>query len=588
MAVIINENTTPQEENTAGYVAVANDKGEFPLTPVGVTTTYDAGVTAIAGPGTIAENGLSQDAGETTTASTSAEPVIVHTNEEDKGEANETEVETGETSDGEEAVASEETDGELSETSTLYEEDVADFEVLKKLPYIDLYSKCSEAKHNIEDLKSSKEMMDQIGDLSDEQYAAKVAQMDEAQRQKYEGSVKDFYAKYPRMMTQARRVKALLEKMVAIFPQELVGSTAFISKSMVESATIRLENLKNANPVPINQKMLVKRMEETMAAYADRTNFDVLFHKLRYPNQTLEIYKQFIKDGPEESMKYIDKVFMPVFNDKYMTRFRKSFTEQVMLAKEDPEKVNKNVIDVMVFFMTYWLAKTYEKEYQNGKCAVAKVFVMNIYDMDPSSGIYDLPGGSEYMINVGYTIYMILMVSTGGQFSEKQMHKKINAIIDDLLRILEAAKKDCTERNPGKNLDEINTVLETVFPDANVDNLIELDERGEECSDADPSVEATPEDAENGGEDDGEDAEPEEGDDAEPEEDGEPEDDSEDGDDAEPEVRVLESRNDPNRPPIEDDETVPASNFDAAKPEDPDTIPDTVPDTEPARRNIAN
>lgn len=399
---------------------------------------------------------------------------------------------------------------ELSEKETEEAKSAAnatDFEVLKCLPYIDLYAKHNEAKRNIEDLKSMKAMMDQIGNISDEQYSAMVGKMDAAEREKYEGSVNDFYNRYDGMMAEAKRIEELLARMLLVFDTDMVASTAFISKSMVESAAHRRTAMESADEKPTNYAAILKRLDITAKAYEDRTNFDLLFHKLRYPNNTLETYKGFVKDGPEEALKYINRIFMPVFNDKNMTKFRVAFKKICLLPKL--EGANENVVDVIVFFMTYWLAKIYEKEYQSGKCAYVKTFIMNIYDVDPSSNIYDLPGGKDFIINVGYTIYMIIMVSTGGQFTEKELYAKVNAIIDDLMAIVDACRKDLYETTPGR-LIELGTDLASITDGITVDDLPELPapDKAEDDSPAKDADDSEEDESESEGEDDSEEAEP--------------------------------------------------------------------------------
>lgn len=359
------------------------------------------------------------------------------------------------------------TGGKATNEKTIFEEakaaaeskNAADFEALKFLPYIDLHAKLNEAKKNLGDINSMKGMMDQIGNISDEHYAAMVGRMNVAEREKYEGDVTSFYENYPSMKVEAIRIQNLLERMLKVFDQDMIASTTFISKSMVESAALRREAMLNAaEPIP-NLNLVIKRLDETAAAYADRTNFDVLFHKLRYPNNVLEIYDDFVKNEPAEAMKYINDVFMPVFNDSNMTKFRGSFIKLCLMDKL--EGSSQSTVEVVTFFMTYWLAKMYEREYQSGKCARVKTFIMNVYDCDPSSDIYDCDGGKDYMASVGYTIFMIIATITGGQFTKKQLFKKINQIMDDLLKVLEGEKIALFEAHPGREL-ELDTNLEAI------------------------------------------------------------------------------------------------------------------------------
>ena len=112
-------------------------------------------------------------------------------------------------------------------------------------------------------------------------------------------------------------------------------------------------------------------------------------------------------------MDEINKVFMPVFNDMYMAKFRKRFVDLLLMVEnEDLDEDHKvkeysQVVDVNVFFLTYWLAYVYNRELASGKCSFSG---LNVYDSDPSSDIYDLPGGIPFLARICYVIYVIIAI----------------------------------------------------------------------------------------------------------------------------------------------------------------------------------
>ena len=355
-----------------------------------------------------------------------------------------------------------------------------DFEKLKTLPYIDLFGEYQKARKNLADLKSAKEMMDQVGDISkDTKYSSLVNQMDVAERQDLGTSVKEFYDQYDGNVAEGERILDLMSRMLLVYDKDMLGSSAFISKSAIEAAA-RREPMIADGP---NHDAVMDRLNLTKEAYANRTDYSMLFHKLRYPNNILNLFKEFTKIGPEKAMKEIDKVFMPVFNDPYMKRFRQSFTQLFNdVDSADYTEDMKSRVDVTVFFVTYWLASVYEKEYTSGKCAYVKNLVMNVYDCDPSSNIYDLAGGKAYVANVCFTIYTIIMTIMSGKFTAKELSDKINGIIDGLLEVLNKNFEELKLDYPGREI-ELGTSFEEITDGMTYEELPESEKLEETSKD---------------------------------------------------------------------------------------------------------
>lgn len=319
------------------------------------------------------------------------------------------------------------------------EKNAKDYEALCRLPYIELYTRRSSVQGDLNDLKSSKQMMDQVGDAFDKagtqagEEARAIAQANNLDAASIKKSARDFYAEYPHLLHEGQRLLDLMDSMLESFPEAYRHSTTFISQSMVESANIRRDAMVKAeNPSP-NHMIVLKRLDMVTSAYRDRVNFDPIFQKLQYPHNIRKAYKEFISTDPKVAMAEMDKVFMPVFDDSHMAKFRQAFASAIMTEKMDAKHTN-----VLVFFMTYWLAKVYEQEFSSGKCAYVKTFIMNFYDM--ASNMYDCQYGPAYMATVGQTIFSLVSFAATADVPKKQLSGRYNAIYNTMMDVLTGAR----------------------------------------------------------------------------------------------------------------------------------------------------
>lgn len=382
------------------------------------------------------------------------------------------ESEDGESEEEEDELEEEEDDDNPYRFSEeLIEDGRKDFDKLIKIPYIELHSLLSNAKSSLAELEEMKETVDSIKGMSQDEYSAIVAAMDEATRKDYEGGVQEFSENYPVHHDKAAFAVALLEAILEQYRTADIMSTAFISKSMVEAGQMRLEELETNKVKPLNYMLIKKRITSTISAYSDRMHFPMLFNKLRYPSNVAEIFKEFTKEGPEAALKYINNVFMSVFNDNNMQRFRNCIENNAIKPNYQSGTDETDFIKVMVFFMTYWLAKNYEKEYASGKCAEIKVFVMNAYDSDSSTKIYDLPGGSAYYFNVVYSIFCMLSSFTSKDYSVKMLSKVMGGMADEFIKVLEGEYEAKVKEYPGKTI-EGDTSISYMKSDLTYDDLL--------------------------------------------------------------------------------------------------------------------
>ena len=375
----------------------------------------------------------------------------------------------------------EEQSGAAEDGATVDSKNRQDFEKLKALPYLDLLGQYRTAQKSIADLKSAKSMMDQIGDITMSDDAKNIDKMDALSKAGIDDhSIKDFYDHYEENVSEGERIIDLMARMLMVYDTDMLGSTAFISKSAMEAADRRLTMVDMSNP---NAQNVVKRIELTRQAYANRTDYSMLFHKMRYPHTIVKFYNEFSKD-PDKSMKYVDSVFMKVFNDQYMKRFRNAFKNLCFDGADgNMSELAKSKIDVDIFFITYWLARVYEQEYDTGKCAYVKNLVMNVYDADPSSNIFDLIGGTAYLASVCFTIYSMMAIITSGNFTSKEIHDEINKIMDTVMEKLLAVYQDMIIDFPGRMI-QLDTSFKSITDDMSYDDLPELDVPDPEIPDA--------------------------------------------------------------------------------------------------------
>lgn len=422
---------------------------------------------------------------------------VSETEETDDVEVSEDNVGEGETSEEGQPEESEETEDEMDEVIRQFEEatltDDEIFSKLRALPYLDLYAEEKALARQANDLFGIKMQMDSIKNMSIDVTTAMVNMMDTLAQQSsvtedmsgIMTSVDKFYKGYDSMMAYLLNSHHIAKRMLNAFDQDMVMSSAFISKSAIECAEVRQSNVwkdqydKDGNVIPMpNRALMLKRIENSIASYEDRTDTSILFSKMRNPNKTLETFKQFRKIGPEEAMNEINKIFMPVFNDMYMAKFRKRFIELLLMVENegvDQDHANmeySQVVDVNVFFLTYWLAYVYNRELSSGKCGQVRSLVMNVYDSDPSSNIYDLPGGIPFLARICYVIYVIIANSISEEYTSKQLNKAINSMIDTMLPLISNEHNaKLFEEYPGKVIEHGTSLNAILDPETKLEEL---------------------------------------------------------------------------------------------------------------------
>lgn len=387
-----------------------------------------------------------------------------------------------------------------------------DFNALSVLPYVELFNERAKIHASIEELESSKAMMDQLGDITQDETSGLVSQMDEAEKRDMQTSITDFYSNYDDSHREGQRIHALLNAMIARFDATNIGkSTTLLSQSMVETIDMkrtsldnrlkRLQEIQNIldagndmkkedyekllkeqeelRRATMNSGLVKKRMDRVRASYDNRYDYSPLFEKLSFPANVLNLFKLFSENGPDEAMKYVESQLSSQFNDPYMSRFRrlvKELLEKSFLADGAANR-DSRALDVAIFFMTYWMAKYNEQEYESGKYSYIKTLVMSVYDTE--NGTYDVAGGVGLLTNSLAMIFVLLVRVMDHEGSSKELYKSYS----DAYKVMVEQYKQDVDRfardNPGAPKHVPGTSFNDYFPDLEMSDLITFVEPSE-------------------------------------------------------------------------------------------------------------
>lgn len=326
-----------------------------------------------------------------------------------------------------EGEASDEDEGQR--LKEMEEKNAADIAAFRKLPFIDLYTKHAELVEQRDQMKSIKGMVDQMKSGSfpggnDLQIPVMNA-LDNSGN--LDQSAKEFLDQYDELMAESERIIKCAETVLMEYNKEQINSSTFLANSLCESIDEKIGTMKESDHE--NKAFIIKRMSKIRDAYADRTNYEYLFNKLRYYYNIQSTYKEFSKMGGSAVIKYLDKTFGGVFKDPKMKKFLTEVTEMVTPVY--------SLYDVT--FFAFWLAKIYEKEYTSGNFTYPKTLIMNVYDA--VTGVYDLPGGKEALVEAIKTMMTLLMtfalLKKKTDKSKKEVEHMVNEFWNDLVTVYE-------------------------------------------------------------------------------------------------------------------------------------------------------
>ena len=232
------------------------------------------------------------------------------------------------------------------------------------------------------------------------------------------------------------------------YNKEQINSSTFLANSLCESIDEKIGTMKESDHE--NKAFIIKRMSKIRDAYADRTNYEYLFNKLRYYYNIQSTYKEFSKMGGSAVIKYLDKTFGGVFKDPKMKKFLTEVTEMVTPVY--------SLYDVT--FFAFWLAKIYEKEYTSGNFTYPKTLIMNVYDA--VTGVYDLPGGKEALVEAIKTMMTLLMtfalLKKKTDKSKKEVEHMVNEFWNDLVTVYENTVQTIIGREEEVSTEEESSV----------------------------------------------------------------------------------------------------------------------------------
>lgn len=292
-----------------------------------------------------------------------------------------------------EDAASENDDRVSAETEIKNDEDIKAF---RELPFIDLYQKREEYVKQRENLKSAKEMLDalQLNKFEDK-FGQMIEVSNELDMRGIAEDAKEFMEQYDPLMNECNRIIDCADKVLAEFNKDEINKSSFLANSLCQSIDMKVANVLNSGDC--NALRIAKRMNIIKDAYSNRTNYSYIFNKLKYYQNVKTIYSDYKKLGGTKVLNYINKQFGEAFKDPKMKNFILGI--QSML----PEDISDTY---MALFITYWLARVYEREYESGNFAYVKTLMMNVYDT--FTGVYDLPGGTDLVKLTIFTIARLL------------------------------------------------------------------------------------------------------------------------------------------------------------------------------------
>lgn len=365
----------------------------------------------------------------------------------------------------------------LSTLDELHDKDLRDASVFVTWPFIELSNNYNLIRQSIKELEDTKKAMQSIDAQHMDPNSTKLAKMDILRQAGIKDSVaKDFDNRYVELRQDADRLEALLSSFISYYTP-YANSVTFLSNSMVETCKQRQSEMA-ANEKATNKDFLIKRMGFILAAYADRSSFEPLINKLSYGNVLVDYAKEFQDKDPREILHYIDEVFFSTYHDRHMAAFRARLV-RLLLISYQPENPDMEITDEMkvdALFVTFWLAKVYEQEFNSGKCAYVKTFIMNTYDSAKESGMkFDIEGGQTLMAVTVRFFYQcltyILRAYTTGKVSKKKLRDSYKDIcFNPRKQDYETMSAEARKLNPKAEM-PVDTHFNVLFPDIEAKTL---------------------------------------------------------------------------------------------------------------------
>lgn len=386
----------------------------------------------------------------------------------------------------------------------LSERDKRDVAVFVTWPFVELTNNYTLVKDSIRDMDDTKKAMDDIDLKEMEPNSKSLAKMNILSHAKMGHTVNEFNARYQELRQDAERLESLFHTMTRHYAP-YAKSVQFLSNSMVETCQLRFNEIDKSTHT--NKDFLKRRMTNIIAAYGDRGQFEPIFTKLAYGNVLLDMVKEWKATKPDDVMAYLDKVFLTTFRDKRMAAFRKRLLELVAQANlmSNPDKETHVTDDMKVnaVFVAYWLARCYEKEFNSGKCAYVKTFIMNTYDTSEKSGmVFDVAGGvtlHALTVRVVYTLLSwVLRAHINGEPASTIRNLYKTKIYEPIMAEYKVMAEEARKLNPPPNL-PADTTFQSLFPDVTLDSICEetdhirKEKAGTMEDPGDPVEEETPE-----------------------------------------------------------------------------------------------
>lgn len=346
------------------------------------------------------------------------------------------------------------------------DKNLKDVELFMKTPFVELFTQRTTMTKSLADLEETKKYLD---DLDKELEKCDDATRRVALSDAMESAKRDrFMEKYPELRADAMRLQELITKLIKVYKPPYLGSIQFMNGSMLQSMQPRLTNAQETGKKPHE-----KRIEHTIKAYSDRTDFEILFHKLSYGNNTWDFIKELNKIGLDRTAVMINSVFEGVFNDPNMEKFQLAALE--LLKKDGDSEKDLDVAKAHLFMFTAWLADAYKKGIDNGHAAYIKTLIMNVYDAyDAKIGkedlTFDIPGGWQ-LVRFTLTSLIALMIMPGSYKSRSDLKAIFPQMFHDIHKAYSMQREQLLVDYPGGEL-ITKTTIEDLYPDVKGEDLV--------------------------------------------------------------------------------------------------------------------
>ena len=245
--------------------------------------------------------------------------------------------------------------------------------------------------------KSCNSMLNAVQNLKlDDNQNRQLMELNTLEDYNFSQSVEDFRKVYESNIDKYTQIISVLDNIINTNRQ---NSTTFLTNELLHMIDSRLANLPNTLT---NYDYIIKKMNVIKDAFLHRENLQYLALKIE---SFLKVHRKKIKITFKNDSKELNNGKRTKIINELIRYFSKDIADgyyrQLM-------KIFHNDFD-SVYLMTYFLMKIMNSEKETGKNTYAKVFIMNLSDINAGIYDYDESHGIDYENEIGvYFIHPIV------------------------------------------------------------------------------------------------------------------------------------------------------------------------------------